>query len=115
MSKRPSLNLPTLLSSLPNLASSSSSRSTPILVRPAQWPADSFYTVTRTKLKYRAGAAGASAEQGQAQALEGQVASVKAGGKAWGQLFWKGRFGVYDATTLRRYHLAHTNIPIDPG
>jgi len=67
MVKPPAYKLPHLLALLPRSGKSS-------LVRKVDWPANSFYKVTDTKLKFR----------------EGADESVKAGGKAWGMLFWKG-------------------------
>lgn len=62
--------LPKLLSCLPRNGKAAK-------VQPAHWPADSYYKVTESKLKFRESAAGA-----------GERVSV--GGRAWGELYWKG-------------------------
>jgi hypothetical protein len=62
--------LPHLLALLPRSGRSA-------LVRQADWPANSFYKVTSTKLKFR-------------EVEAGEDKKVKAGGQAWGVLFWKG-------------------------
>ncbi|KAL1407419.1 hypothetical protein Q8F55_006852 [Vanrija albida] len=65
---RPPAHLPRLLANLPNNGRAQ-------LVRPAQWPKDSFYKVSAARLKFRQPDGG----------------DVSVGAKAWGQVFWKGK------------------------
>lgn len=64
--KPPAFKLPVLLAQLPKSGLDA-------LVRPVKWPANSFYKVSHTDLKFRE--------------TEGKI---NVGGKAWGQLFWRG-------------------------
>lgn len=89
------LQLPTLLSSLP-------SNGKLALVRPSTYPPDSFYLVTRTRLRFSAtpSLTTFSPDPATAKGKEKEVVAevdppvqaggVKAHGKAWGMLFWKG-------------------------
>ncbi|RSH83300.1 uncharacterized protein EHS24_006975 [Apiotrichum porosum] len=65
--KPPAFKLPVLLAQLPKSGLNA-------LVRPVKWPANSFYKVSHTDLKFRE--------------TEGKI---NVGGKAWGQLFWRGK------------------------
>jgi hypothetical protein len=68
--KPAAFKLPHLLATLPR-----SGRN--MLVRQVDWPTNSFVKVARTKLRY----------------LEtGDNKPLKAAGKAWGYLFWKGAY-----------------------
>ncbi|EJT46195.1 hypothetical protein A1Q1_05279 [Trichosporon asahii var. asahii CBS 2479] len=67
------MRLPTLLASLPKDGKHA-------LVRPQIWPENSFYRVTKTNLKFR-----------EVQGPEPNETYLRAKGKAWGQLFWKGK------------------------
>ncbi|KAL7422079.1 hypothetical protein Q5752_002722 [Cryptotrichosporon argae] len=133
-----SLKLPALLASLP-------SSGTHALVRPAHWPPNSFYRVTRTKLKFRLAQPGSSAlgsgsssgsAAGSGPALGAgagsstvptedaaaavEQAQVRVSGKAWGQLVWNGRL-VAPASLLAppaprlRGALKHAWAPVDPA
>lgn len=66
------MRLPTLLASLPKDGKHA-------LVRPQIWPENSFYRVTKTNLKFR-----------EVPGSEPNETYLRAKGKAWGQLFWKG-------------------------
>lgn len=68
--KPPAYKLPHLLSLLPKDGKSA-------LVRPVQWPSNSFYKVQKSALKFRP--------------VEGS-SEIRAGGRAYGQLFWKGEY-----------------------
>lgn len=104
--------LPALLASLPRATSTTT---TPVLVRPASWPATSYYKVTRSTLKFRPASEVASSSTrlsparlvgtsaaGQAEAKENaegleegeglEVGELKASGRVWGMLFWEGAF-----------------------
>lgn len=72
-------HLPKLLAVLPNNGAAS-------IIRPAQWPKNSFYKVTKADLKFR------QAEIG---------AKVTVGAKAWGQVFWKGESRAGHAAGVR--------------
>lgn len=68
------MRLPTLLASLPRDGKHA-------LVRPQVWPENSFYRVTKTNLKFR-----------EVPGSEPNETYLRAKGKAWGQLFWKGEW-----------------------
>lgn len=68
--KPPAYQLPRLLASLPR-------EGVHALVRPVKWPANSFWRVNRSKLKFRT-------QEGKEE--------LRAHGVAWGQLFWRGEW-----------------------
>ncbi|BEJ16185.1 hypothetical protein CspHIS471_0507900 [Cutaneotrichosporon sp. HIS471] len=68
--KPPASQLPRLLASLPKEGMHA-------LVRPVQWPANSFWRINRSKLKF-------STQDGKEE--------LRAHGAAWGQLFWRGKY-----------------------
>lgn len=70
------MRLPTLLASLPKDGKHA-------LVRPQIWPENSFYRVTKTNLKFR-----------EVEGAEPNETYLRAKGKAWGQLFWKGELAI---------------------
>ncbi|WWC85188.1 uncharacterized protein L201_000046 [Kwoniella dendrophila CBS 6074] len=98
MSTKQLFNLPKLIASLPS--SSSTSTTKPILVKPLNWPHNSFYLVTRQDLQFSTTTVnepkGKAAEtitttnedeNGVVNPIEDQV-NVK--GRVWGLKFWQG-------------------------
>ncbi|GMK55739.1 hypothetical protein CspeluHIS016_0207950 [Cutaneotrichosporon spelunceum] len=68
--KPPASQLPRLLASLPKEGMHA-------LVRPVQWPENSFWRINRSKLKF-------NTQEGKEE--------LRAHGTAWGQLFWRGKY-----------------------
>ncbi|GFZ46450.1 hypothetical protein JCM24511_04697 [Saitozyma sp. JCM 24511] len=116
--------LPHLLSLLPRSGRSA-------LVRPTTWPETSFYQITRTKLKFRPTGSGASSSSASASgstssegnesgATTGTEGSLKAHGKAWGLMFWDGKYTpptsplALPATEIRKA-LKRSWVSVDPS
>ncbi|RSH95668.1 hypothetical protein EHS25_000760 [Saitozyma podzolica] len=117
--------LPHLLSLLPRSGRSA-------LVRPTTWPETSFYQITRTKLKFRptgsasasasASASGSTPSEGQESgaAMTGTEGGLKAHGKAWGLMFWDGKYTpptsplALPATEIRKA-LKRSWVSVDPS